>query len=888
MIKVQDWVASIPDGDKHVAYVGEGMSETREFWLCGEGWEAYRNWSFHLDMAFDPESITTRESRQVVQTHSHSSQMKEEAAVNTEESVTKETYTVENEEVLNYNLTDIASLEKHVKEDGVYLTWTVLRQHTVLPGKLWATLRAVDGTAQMVKKSAIMVFEVDAAISAVPAARPSISEMEQIEARVALAADNATYAADRAEGALSQALDNMYVCQLYAEESKSAKESALAHALVAEGMVDTAIHQAATAEEHKWAALSAADRAQQQVTKAEEQVAKAKVHCGQASDFADAAAQANESAMRAAASASLSAEGVANAAKKCSQYVEQCAGYVESAEKALEMVENTAYRRINVRDMGAVGDGVTDDRAAIFAAFDKAKTMLPCEVYFPAGTYGISNGMYIKMPLGSGGLSVRGAGRDITTIQYLDSFPDSGQVWYALAIKPETIPANEDEYLHDISVTGLTIHDPDPCAKAWNLAKGDPGQEETHGFGLDFIKRCSVTDCQVITAGDESINIYACHDAVVMNNHLIGCPGAGPGGGAIAICDGSVGVVVSNNTINGSAPDEVLENGTVIEKHNTGIEIESMGVPVRDVVIANNTVLNIQGTGIGMYAGSAGCGVYNVNIADNLIVGCNNGIDDSGFYPKDDILISGNTIADCRKLHGDNGHGIYLYGGGNTDIVVRGNTIRNTEVCGMYLSSDDKEIVIEGNTITNMGAEAMYIDGGATIRDCTIRNTGMGDSKGNAAITPYGGATIRVYGCRLTGVRQAKGIDGAIEVEDTTIEMVDADGNPVTDAAVLGSSAPKRLVNCQLAGYIPISKANTLVQGVTLNCSQQFQPAFRVAANGVIITGCHITHTKKVECIKENGAVNHNLFANNVVNSAITTVGAQTVSANNVNTSVTA
>lgn len=68
MITVQDWMASIPEEDKHIAYVGEGMSETREFLLCGSDWEKYINWAFHLDMAFDPESITTRDSRQVAQT----------------------------------------------------------------------------------------------------------------------------------------------------------------------------------------------------------------------------------------------------------------------------------------------------------------------------------------------------------------------------------------------------------------------------------------------------------------------------------------------------------------------------------------------------------------------------------------------------------------------------------------------------------------------------------------------------------------------------------------------------------------------------------------------------------------------------------------------------
>lgn len=509
MIKVQDWVASIPDEDKHVAYVGEGMSETREFCLCGEGWEAYRNWSFHLDMAFDPESITTRESRQVVQTHSHSSQMKEEAAVNTEESETKETYTVENEEVLDYNLTDIAPLEKRVGEDGIYLTWTVLRQHTVLPGKLWATLRAVDGTAQKVKKSAIMVFEVDAAICAVPAARPSISEMEQIEARVAQAADTVTYGADRAEAAVTQSLNNVYLSQAHAADSQAAKERAQEYAMVAEGMYQSTVNQAATAEEHKWAALEAAEQAQACVTQAQEQAAKAEKHCGQASDCADRASEAGDAAVQAAASAAVSAEGAANAVNKCSHYVIQCADFAEEAEALTQTVENLTYRRINVRDMGAVGDGVTDDRGAILAAFAKAKTMLPCEVYFPAGTYGISNGISVTLPCGSGGLTIRGAGNGLSVLSCLDSFIlSSTTVWEALRVVTNTTPANENDFLQDISIVGMTTQDAKPLIH-------QRGTYSTGGLCIHNAKRATVVDCLVKTTGDTAITLQNCSQAVV-------------------------------------------------------------------------------------------------------------------------------------------------------------------------------------------------------------------------------------------------------------------------------------------------------------------------------------------------------------------------------------
>lgn len=263
MIRVQDWIASIPDEEKHIAYVGEGMSETREFWLCGDGWEKYKEWSFHLDMAFDPESITTRDSRQVVQTRLNRAQMKETLNVTVDETVTKETYVVKDEKVLDYYLTDIAPLTKTVEEEGIRLSWTVLRQHTVLPGKLWTTLRAVDSTANMVKKSAIMVFEVDAAVCAVPAARPAISEMEQIEARAAAAADTAHLCANRVEDLALSVESMVQLADDHAYEAQQQAAKAQQTAQTVEAFVQLADDHAYEAQQCAATAAQAAKSAQE-------------------------------------------------------------------------------------------------------------------------------------------------------------------------------------------------------------------------------------------------------------------------------------------------------------------------------------------------------------------------------------------------------------------------------------------------------------------------------------------------------------------------------------------------------------------------------------------------------------------------------------------------
>lgn len=58
---------------------------------------------------------------------------------------------------------------------------------------------------------------------------------------------------------------------------------------------------------------------------------------------------------------------------------------------------------VSVKDFGAIGDGVTDDTAAIQAAVDATPT--GTTIYFPAGTYAVSDEIRINKPL-----VVRGAG----------------------------------------------------------------------------------------------------------------------------------------------------------------------------------------------------------------------------------------------------------------------------------------------------------------------------------------------------------------------------------------------------------------------------------------------------------------------------------------------
>lgn len=180
MITIQDWIATIPEEDRQLAYVGEHQTVTRQFLLAGDGWQEYVDWGFHLDMSFDLSTVTTRDSRQLESTKLESSETVSDTLVKTSSSTTKEKYTVSDVTVDCHSATDIATLQKAITPKGLLLTWTVLRQHTQLPGRLWANVRALGPDGQ-VKKSAVMVFDVAATVMAEPAADLPQSELEAME-----------------------------------------------------------------------------------------------------------------------------------------------------------------------------------------------------------------------------------------------------------------------------------------------------------------------------------------------------------------------------------------------------------------------------------------------------------------------------------------------------------------------------------------------------------------------------------------------------------------------------------------------------------------------------------------------------------------------------------
>lgn len=98
------------------------------------------------------------------------------------------------------------------------------------------------------------------------------------------------------------------------------------------------------------------------------------------------------------------------------------------ASGAVAKTVNAKFQEmVSVKDFGAVGDGVTDDTAAISAAFAYAATQTNPIVYFPAGTYPVTSSAAYQYTL-TEGMEIRGDGMDASIISWTAQNPGSGNI----------------------------------------------------------------------------------------------------------------------------------------------------------------------------------------------------------------------------------------------------------------------------------------------------------------------------------------------------------------------------------------------------------------------------------------------------------------------------
>ncbi|MBR2319383.1 MAG: right-handed parallel beta-helix repeat-containing protein [Clostridia bacterium] len=530
---------------------------------------------------------------------------------------------------------------------------------------------------------------------------------------------------------------------------------------------------------------------------------------------------------------------------------------------------------VNVKDFGAKGDGKTNDYAAMMSAFDYAIThyaskSIPVTVYFPEGEYGLlRGGMYVKMPYGSGNLTVKGAGADKSTIVYLNEW-DNGGSWVALRLQLEQDPSSVEDYLHDIVIEDLGVYDTDPVSHAWHPDKGDPGKEETHGFNIQHCVRATIRNCKVDSVGDEAIDMSHCIDSEMVDNLVINSPGAGSAGGGISVGDGSNNVLIARNTSLGSIGAS--------NKVNWAIAVEALEEHIEDVIIEDNVIQGIHGYGlnIGAPAGT----IANVLVQNNIITDCSYGsIRLMGSGQTTNVQMLNNTMT------GGN-YGVYLEGSNKDQTLIENCVIENTTNCGIKIdspSSDDT--AIRHSIIRSSQYRAIYNAGSNTKVDHMLID-GVGLSGGvDYAILQYipSGATTscsEVSNTVILNCQSKRCTYGVQRVVNTLIEQVETSGYVSIAKADL-------IKNCKVNRIIQAKKGST-IDGLVLYTEANLG-THAITLSG--LTDCTVTNCAFVmlnnssrNAVFETNSADANTITNNVSvgGKGIKVIGANTVSTGNV------
>lgn len=367
----------------------------------------------------------------------------------------------------------------------------------------------------------------------------------------------------------------------------------------------------------------------------------------------------------------------------------------------------------NVKDFGAVGDGVTDDTAAMQAAIDAASAAGGGTVFVPTGTYIVSAGeepsdgcLMLKS-----NVHMEGEGAGKTTVKVADGSDTKITGVIRSAYGEET---------HDFGLSNLTI---------------DGNREHTtgkiDGWFNGYIPGKDGHDSNVTLSG---VEIKDCsgygfdpHEQTI-NMLIENCVSHGNG------LDGFVAdYMIDTKYVNNVAYDNDRHGFNIVTSTN-------------DFTMTGNVAYGNGGNGIVVQRGSENIpSPYNVTIEGGNVY--NNGAEGVLVKLSSDITVTGVNI------HDNGGAGVRIYG--STGVIVTGNTLTNNAlnapvpeviiqsyddtagVSGTFFAGSDNQVI--DNTITG-GATSTY---GVAERneDGTNRNTIVGNDISQTSK----GATL-VYG----------------------------------------------------------------------------------------------------------------------------------------------
>ncbi|MDO7908402.1 glycosyl hydrolase family 28-related protein [Paenibacillus sp. JX-17] len=342
-----------------------------------------------------------------------------------------------------------------------------------------------------------------------------------------------------------------------------------------------------------------------------------------------------------------------------------------TSSSTLTTTTETAAAEISVISCGATPNDSTDDYPAFAAAIDKAKKS-GAAVYVPAGNYRLSKILTLD------GVSLRGAGKEVTTLTSTDPYKGS------IDIKGDGVKLSGIKHVYNTVV---------PRGDGANEKNSITVRGATH-FTIDNVYVSKASTAGILVMG-------AAHNGAITNSTVEGTNADG-----IHITDASYTITISNNTVKGVGDDTIAvvsykediaaARDITIKGNDVGYMSKARGITVvggSNVLIENNSVKDTMMAGI-YIAVEGNYNTYNVN----------------------EIKINSNTVDHTGIQEPQNHPNVLVYASQGTidNVIFNNNLFKNAahRGLGVWGTGNIKNVYFTKNTlINNIGDATVFTSG---------------------------------------------------------------------------------------------------------------------------------------------------------------------------------